>query len=202
MLNNIIIQGNAMGQHRDWGAYTRYGNLYFNFSGIDDKYKQTGPNDCWLWTGPLHRQGYGMTGGVYADSNKRFMTVVHRPLMMRHLARELAGHEFVIKTCSNHKCCNTAHYILGDHKVKTDIMKQNDRIRPGPKVAGKTRKQNRVYRHSEAEIQWIRDASSKDIAERYGLTINRAGHLRWGFRKGFTWLPWPNDPNLKGKENE
>lgn len=184
-----------MGLNRNIALYTKIGNLLFNFNYIDSKYKIGAPDDCWEWFGATHRQGYGMCGYINATTEKRHMTVVHRPLMMRHLGRELSHDEFVIKTCSNEKCCNPAHYIVGDHQTKSENMYANDRQAKNiQKEAGITRKQNRRYKYDEATIAWVRDAETADIAQRFNIGLIQAGQLRWGMRKNFKWLPWPNRP--------
>ena len=197
-----------MGLHRDWDLYTRIDSFLFNFNYIDRHYDRGTEAACWPWrSGGTHKQGYGMCGGIQDQGNdtyRRFMTVVHRPLMMRHLGRALTGSEFVIKTCGNPACCNTAHYTLGDHKQKVAVMMNLGRGENNGrhKRAGVDYKQNRDYKYSEEEIAWLRDADTRDIAERYGITRQLAGYRRWEVRSRYKWLPWPNRPQLKGTDDE
>ena len=109
-----------MGIHRDWSAYTRIGPWLFNFAHIDARYQKGPADQCWTWTGGLHRQGYGMCGGIEDQGNdtyRRFVTVVHRPLMMSHLNRALTHDDFVIKTCANNfsECSFAVLDTLGNH---------------------------------------------------------------------------------------
>jgi hypothetical protein len=195
-----------MGMKRNWDLYTQIGSLLFNFNYIDSKYEKGQPDECWNWIkGGVHRQGYGMVGGIRIDQDyKRFMTVAHRPLMMRKLGRELTHDDFVIKTCSNMKCCNPDHMILGDYSKKAQIMFANGRgpKQPGLKKAGIEYKQKREYKYSEEEITWLRDASTTEISEKYNISRVKAGQMRWAMRQGFKWLPWPNRKEKKVKEQK
>ena len=175
---------------RDMSLYTQFGDLLFNYTSIDSKYTKLGPNDCWPWHGPTHRQGYAMCGLVDLAEKKRKMTVVHRPLMMRKLDRALAAGEMVIHTCSNVKCCNPAHLILGDHKTKSEVMYANGRSNNigHNKQGGVITKQNRAYKYSEDELRWMRTADSRDIAAKYNVTRAKAAQLRWNANRGFKWL--------------
>lgn len=177
-----------MTQSRNWSLYTKIGSKYFNFNYLDQHIDpQPDANGCLNWTGATHRQGYGMMGGINED-NKRFMTVVHRVVMMRHLNRELTHDDFVIKTCSNHKCCNPAHYIIGDYSKKSEIMFKNNRWRPGKKADAPPKKQNRAYKWSEEEIKFLRTASLDDIQDQFGVERLRASRMRHGARNSFKWL--------------
>jgi hypothetical protein len=49
----------------------------------------------------------------------------------------------------------------------------------------------RKYRYSEEEIAWCRDATIQQVAQRFGLTAERAAGFRKGMRVGYRWLPWP-----------
>jgi len=173
---------------RDWSLYTQIGSLFFNFDYLD-RHIDTTPdaNGCQNWTGATHRQGYGMMGGLRANGT-RFMTVVHRVIMMRHLNRELTHDDFVIKTCSNVKCCNPAHYFIGNYQDKARVMFANGRWRPGKKRVGIAQKQNRVYKWSEEEIKFLRRASLDDIMDQFGVDRIRASRMRHGARSGFKWL--------------
>lgn len=182
-----------MGMIRDDSLYTQIGNLLFNFNYIDRHIDWTADaNGCYNWVGARHRQGYGMVGGIQVSDDKRFMTVVHRPLMMRHLNRELTHDEFVIKNCSNMRCCNVDHYIIGDYRTQREVMKRNGRSNTCGsghfKRAGIEYKQNRKYKYTEDQLRFLRRASIDEIVTEFNLTRAQAGAERAYARKGFKWL--------------
>jgi len=182
-----------MGMTRNLNLYTQLGNLLFNFNYIDRHIDWTADaNGCYNWTGATHRQGYGMVGGIRQRENQRFMTVVHRPLMMRHLGRELTHDEFVIKRCSNMRCCNVDHYVIGDYYTQREIMKQNGRSNTCGsglfKQAGIYYKQNRKYKYTEDQLRFLRRANTREIAQEFNITRTRACALKAYARKGFKWL--------------
>ena len=157
------------------------------------------PSGCIEWAGPFHRQGYGMYGGVRLSDHKRMMFTVHRFLMKLHLGKALALNEMVIHTCSNFKCCNIDHLIIGNGKTRNKVMKDNGR--EGVRVKGKHTKdhkmQNRTYRYSVETMLWARYASKEEVAERLGIPVERARQLSWSFRTKYRWLN-DIDPNYTG----
>ena len=128
----------------------------------------------------------------YRDANNaKKMTVVHRLVKMAELGRELTSSEFVIHSCSNPKCVNPNHLILGDYYVRNAVMKANGRspvYNPRTRVRGVQIKQDRVYKYSEQEIRWVRNATTEEIAKKYKMTKSRAAQFRWGFQKGYKWI--------------
>lgn len=148
------------------------------------------PSGCIEWKGPFHRQGYGMYGGVRVSDHKRIMFTVHRFLMKHHLGRALALNEMVIHTCSNFKCCNIDHLIVGNGKTRNKVMKDNGR--QGVRVKGKHtkdhKKQNRDYRYSEADMLWARYATKEQVAVHFNINVERARQLSWSFRTKYRWL--------------
>jgi hypothetical protein len=146
--------------------------------------------DCIHWTGPYHKQGYGMYGGIRAADKKRVMFLVHRLLMTENLGRTLDRHEMVIHTCSNARCVNIDHLVLGDGKLRNAVMAKNGRS--GPRIRGKHTKdhkrQNRQYKYSVEEMLWARYATKEQVAAKYNLPIERARQLQWNFINKYRWL--------------
>tara|TARA_R110000772_G_scaffold126696_3_gene233775 strand:+ start:308 stop:643 length:336 start_codon:yes stop_codon:yes gene_type:complete len=83
--------------------------------------KQQLVGDCLLWTGPLHRQGYGFINGWKTTGDSCNITT-HRLAMMIELGRNLDRKEFVIHKCANPNCVNPLHLTVGDYTSK----KQNN----------------------------------------------------------------------------
>jgi len=187
-----------MPRKRDLTDYTQFGNVLFNLEKLDGlKDPKPDANGCITWRegeGGRHRQGYLMMGGIRIDSNERFMTVAHRVEAMRKFKRELFHDDFVIHTCSNVKCLNPDHLILGDYRTQRKVMKDNGRtgnIGRAPKVAGVEYKQNRKYKYTEEEILWMRSAPCQDIAAKYNISNTRASRLKHGMKIGYKWLKDP-----------
>lgn len=174
---------------RNLHEYTQVGDLWIKLEAYNNKLEPQA-SGCIYWRGPFHRQGYGMFSGIRITDGKRIMMTAHRLAMKLKLNRELDVREFVVHSCGNPQCCNPDHLILGDAKVRyKEMVKQG---RNPPRVKGKHtkdhKKQNRKYRYSDEEMLWIRYATKKDIAARYGVTEERAATMRWSMRTNYRWL--------------
>jgi len=187
----------ARGKKKSYHLFTQCGNKYYNANYFNTKV-QAQPNGCIHWTGASHVQGYGMVGGVYVDSDQRFMTVTHRAAMELHLGRELKPGENVIHMPGCAPCCvNPAHLQIGDLRLRNAVMTANGTINGGPKHVRRKyniipRKQNRVYKYTDDQIQRIRTQSTQATAEEFGWSVARAGKIRWEMRRNFKWLPMPD----------
>jgi hypothetical protein len=84
---------------------------------------------CDEWTGPSHRQGYGMIGAWRQPDDHKIMTTTHRIAGRRKFGRALHPDEFVIHRCSNPRCVTEDHLELGDRFTVHEVMKQNQRYR-------------------------------------------------------------------------
>ena len=166
--------------------YTQFGDVMIK-THILERNQEPQPSGCIHWTGPRHRQGYGMMGGVRMPQMTPIMMTVHRLQMKIKLNRALDRKEEVIHTCGNMQCVNTDHLILGDARTRAAQTNKNN---AGHRVHGvrTPRKQNRPYRYSEEEILWIRSADPADIAERYGLPRHRGHSMKWSMNRFYRWL--------------
>ena len=167
--------------------YTQYGDVLVKTHILTSK-QEPQPTGCIHWTGPRHRQGYGMIGGIRMPGMTGIMMTVHRLMMKITLNRALSRTEEVIHTCGNMQCVNPDHLILGDAKTRAAVTTANN---PGLRTRHRTtapKKQNRQYRYSESEIQWIRTADPAYIAVQYKIGINRARTMQWSMRKYYRWL--------------
>jgi len=184
----------SRGPRRNYAALTLFGNLYFNVPQFQ-RHQRLQSNGCIHWTAGKHRQGYGMCGGVRADSDQRFMTVTHRVAMMIHLNRELQPGENVIHQVGcNPLCVNPHHLQIGDLKLRNAIMvaNGNNRRRPrGPSTYPHGKQSARTYKYSDQEIMWTRTATIPEIARHYNITELRARRLQDGMRRGYKWLKSP-----------
>jgi hypothetical protein len=170
--------------------YTKIGRFLFNVDNFMS-HQQPDPagTDCRLWTAGKHRQGYGMCGGIYANTGARFMTVAHRAAVMIDRGIELASSDIVVHSCGNPLCVNPEHLMVGDLKLRNKHAKKpRHGLRQGPTGLIK---QNRNYRYSDEDIIWYRTASIEDIMARDSITRSAAGKRRHYFRTSYLWLKSP-----------
>lgn len=78
------------------------------------KVKKT--STCWLWTGAVNRQGYGVARFVL---NGRAPNKAHRVSWMLHHGPLLLPEIFVLHRCDVPPCVNPAHLYLGTSKDNT-----------------------------------------------------------------------------------
>lgn len=171
--------------------------------------QQTQATGCVTWTGVTNNAGYGFIGFKSVDRstgeprvNSTRMMTVHRLAWMIHHGR-LPDQPNVNHTCHNKLCVNPEHLQTGTQREKLVAMQQAG-IKGGARL-GVTRgpylkRQQREYRYTEAEIQWIRSATAQAIAERYGISKLKASNKRSSFRAGYRWLPEPAyEPQRRGR---
>jgi hypothetical protein len=117
--------------------------------------------ECWEWTGPYDRRGYGLCkldGKMYR---------VHRLVYERHNGPVPAGH-FVMHSCDNPSCVNPSHLSSGTPKANV-----HDMVAKGRHVHGE-RHPRTVF--TASDIQAIRETyqnkqcSQQELANRYGVT--------------------------------
>jgi hypothetical protein len=99
------------------------------------RYVDIRPNGCWLWTGALHPQGYGMLSvdgknrkahhvalylrdGVWPDTEK---------YEVDHVCHKLVGQDKCAggPTCMHRRCVNVEHLELGTHKENSSASRSN-----------------------------------------------------------------------------
>jgi len=179
-----------MGGRRLKADYQDLGDIIVNMDYYHSRIKtEPDANGCLNWFGASHRQGYGMFGAIRKSDNKRIMTVTHRITARIKLGRSLTHDDFIIHSCSNMRCQNPDHLFVGDYYTKSANMVRNGR--QGYYGGGRNssqRKQNRNYKYTDEEIRWLRQASTSDIMDQYGVCQSRAATMRWSMRKGYKWL--------------
>lgn len=162
--------------------------------------QQTQPSGCIEWTGVRNNVGYGFIGfrnidaitGEPAKGDCGMMTT-HRLAWMIHHKR-LPELRNINHTCHNKLCVNPDHLEEGTQEDKILAMAR-DGVKTGSyrghlRGAYLHKQQSRTYKYTDTEIQWIRDATTDAIVNRYGVTKQRAASMRYGFRKSYKWLPW------------
>jgi hypothetical protein len=106
-------------------------DIWYNQNYYDRHHAPDPNSDCWLWSGPQHRQGYGMIGAWRVDNNEKIMTTCHRIMARRKYQRAIASDQWVIHTCLNARCVNPDHLELGDRSRLQAVMKQAGRFPHG-----------------------------------------------------------------------
>ena len=163
------------------------------------------PSGCINWTGITNNAGYGFVGFILAEppegQRANGMMTVHRLAFMLANKR-LPTTRNVNHTCHNRLCVNPDHLVEGTQQEKMHAM-MVDGVKTGGRTVGSTgyaynHKQNREYKFSEEEIQWMRSAQAEEIMTRHNLTRDQAIRKQWAFRRGYRWLPAPcSYPRLK-----
>lgn len=128
-------------------------------------------NGCWLWTGGLDRDGYGlfrgMLGGKPLNRAHRF-SVVH----FKHVLPQ--DGENVCHTCDTPSCVNPDHLFIG-----TAAENQQDKWQKGRAYVhkGETHWSTKL---TEDDVRAIRASTEKqrDLAARYGLTQTTISDIR------------------------
>ena len=95
----------------EWIAATRHSRFW---SAVDRR----GADECWPWTGYLHRYGYGERkfDGRMRKAHQIAYLLTHGPIAEGLLVRH---------TCHYRACCNPAHLILGTHQDNMDDLRQS-----------------------------------------------------------------------------
>lgn len=154
------------------------------------------PNGCIEYDGIKHRQGYQFVGRICGKSDRYQFITAHRLAMKLKLGRDLDRKEQVIHTCSNVKCVNPDHLVLGNTRDRCQVMKDNGRS-PVPqrgKYIRNHKQQNRKYKYTIEEMLFIRDGTNKEIAKRFNVTASKAASMKGAYTSGYQWLE-----NFRGK---
>jgi hypothetical protein len=113
---------------------------------------------------------------------------------MIKLGRELRpGMNANHTVCHNRLCVHPDHLQEGTQREKLDamvaegVLKRPERVDRGPY---NHEQYGRSYKYSKEEITWVRNATTKEIAAKYGISRKRANAMRYSFRVGYCWLAW------------
>ena len=82
-----------------------------------------GPDECWLWQGARHPDGYGRVGGQQA----------HRVALSLDLGRPIREGMCVLHSCDNRPCVNPMHLREG-----TNAENVQDRVRRNRSARGES----------------------------------------------------------------
>lgn len=158
------------------------------YSKIDDS---AGPNACWSWTGPRHRQGYGMIGGQRIATGRKIMMTIHRLLLKVKLGYD-PGTADAMHTCGNMRCVNPAHIVLGDAAQILKLREQRTGKRFG-KPPGYKHTKPREQKYSYGLDNIVDLAQDRITIEEFALRANvpvyRARKIQKEIESGesYTW---------------
>jgi hypothetical protein len=136
---------------------------------------------CWLWTGALHKHGYGMIG---LRGKTRGAHVWSYELFVGHIPEGL----HVLHSCDTRACCNPMHLRVG-----TNTENVADRVARGRSNSTKGAL-NGLAKLTEADVIYIRNSTStiKSLADKYGIDRTNVESIL----KGKTWqhVAMPESP--------
>ena len=80
-----------------------------------------GPNECWVWRGYRHKQGYGRF--KWRGQNR----LAHRLSVQFTTGKEIPWQVHALHRCDNPPCVNPEHIFLGNHRANMADMRRKGR---------------------------------------------------------------------------
>lgn len=179
---------------RAWRNWDQVGDLRIKLDYYYARVRPDPESGCHMWTGLKNNIGYGLIGVYHEREQKHKMVTPHRVALRIKLGREIAPGMNANHTCHNRLCVNPDHLREGTQREKIDDMVR-DQVRfggcEGRRIGPRHRKDaNRVYKYTEEEIQWFRNATSDEIVAKTGIPKDKASSFRTRMRTAYKWLPW------------
>lgn len=136
-----------------------------------------GDSQCYLWSGPVTKYGYGQSGG----NRKKYGTSrAHRIAWIQECGTIPDGMS-VLHRCDNRLCCNPEHLFLGTHQDNMSDMKSKGRggVRSKPVNQGSS---NPMARLTPDQVQAIRlDARHwSEVSEAFGISRRMVYNIQSG----------------------
>lgn len=169
------------------------GDVRVDLSRVYSKIDSTaGPQACWTWHGPRHRQGYGMIGGQRIATGEKLMMTVHRLLLKEKLGRDPGPTVDAMHTCGNMRCVNPAHIVPGNAEQILNLRIQRTGQRFGKPPGYKHHKpRNQNYTYGIDNILALANGqlSIEDFAARTNTTYAQAKKIKWNIDNGqsYSW---------------
>lgn len=128
-------------------------------------------DSCWLWTGKLHRTGYGLISDMI--NGKRKDIRAHRVSYKIHHG-SLPDDMFVCHTCDTRNCVNPAHLFLGTNQENVNDMVQKKRQAHGSKNG-----HSKLSPEQVSEIMTSTETQT-ELAKRYGVCQSQISRIKTG----------------------
>lgn len=129
-----------------------------------------GRSQCWMWTGPVNKDGYGYFKGQWA----------HRLAWMEHNQMPIAEGGVIRHSCDNPGCCNPWHLEIG-----TPQDNVRDRDTRGRTAKGQQNGRARLVEEDVLQI-FLDPSPYSDIARRFSVTTSTVCDIKTG--RNWGWL--------------
>jgi len=152
--------------------------------------KCTKTDTCWIWTGAVHRQGYGRIRRGFKEGK----TIQAHRAAYELFKGEIPLSMFVCHTCDNPSCVNPDHLFLGTIEENTEDM-----VRKGRAAKGIDRPNVKL---TESEVIEIREKyATGNYSQRQLGKIYDIGYTNiYSITKGKTWGHLKNQTPHPAKE--
>lgn len=143
--------------------------------------------ECHIFTGGIHRNGYGSIG---VGGSKGAKALAHRVAWNVHFGVIPDG-LLVCHTCDNRSCCNPRHLFLGTNTENLQDMAA--KVRGNNKAKGRPGERNKQAKLTDIQVRDIRSLctaramTQKAIAARYGISLSLVSFIHT--RKAWKHLP-------------
>jgi hypothetical protein len=170
----------------------KIGDRYISRENIEAHQKFNPATGCIEWTGVKNSIGYPFIGYTSESMPRGGMMTAHRIVLALKLGRPIAPGHNANHSCHNRLCMTPEHLSEGTQKQKrADMVRDGIHGQRGGNCYAYNHKQKgRNYKFTEAEIQWVRNASIDELVAKYNITRGKASSRRHLFRNGYKWLPW------------
>ena len=172
-------------------GYTLLYDIWVKLHDYHSRLKQNPATGCLeVYKGGLHAQGYMMISVIRDLDKKRIMLTGARVAGRIKAKRALVETDFVIKTCSNMKCHNPAHLIVGDMK---DLVKVKTKNKRWPGRDGTDRYDRPRYDRADVptalELLYVLNHTTPECIARFGWTEQQVKHIQSNYNRGaYKWL--------------
>lgn len=150
-------------------------------------------HECWVWTGPVDRKGYG------------WFTYHGRKVRAHRMAIEIAVGKippglFGLHRCDNPPCCNPAHLFTGSHQDNMADAQSKGRMKGWPGPHPESAHVRKIDRETAGVIRarYMAGETQQQIADGLGLDQRTISHIvrnrRW---PDPTYVPPPRRRNSR-----
>ncbi len=137
-----------------------------------------GPDECWLWLGPINKSGYG---AFNIKRRPRTINFIASRLAFTLAGGELKPNECVCHKCDNPPCCNPAHLFAGScvDNVKDRNAKGRQARNRGERAGGVKLNTEQVLAIKSLRKEGI---TCRDIAVKFSISHQQVSKIILGQR--------------------